>query len=59
MTIHIHCNKCGLMIDTILIDERTSWDYLEYWRKPENHLCNGCWTKSMKSQYKLLNVKKA
>jgi hypothetical protein len=46
--ITIFCDKCGVNIESIRIDHKTSIDYLDFWRKAENHLCNNCWVQEMK-----------
>ena len=51
--IKIVCDVCKKELDSIKITKNTSFNYIDFWRKTENHICNSCWIK----QHKIDNMK--
>ena len=46
--IQIRCDKCRRIMETIVLTPKSSYDYIDYWRQTENHLCTTCWVKKQK-----------
>ena len=34
-----------------------SWDWIQYWLKADNHMCNPCWLKKYKKEHAELEYK--
>ncbi len=41
----VKCDKCKKILEVLPKDPRAGYDWLQYWLKSDNHLCNPCWVK--------------
>jgi hypothetical protein len=43
---------CGKEVESIVVDQYSSVDFIEFMKKPDNQLCNTCYIKELKRRDK-------